>query len=534
MKLIIFLCLIFSFLNVNSQEYLNLNRELIYFYEHIIYEDKNQHTSILPYFLPENNKAIEKLYSSFYQDKNNNVTNFFFNKNLVFFKKNKNSFAINPIFQSIGSFKPKIKENAPYLNLGLSENFKTSKVPNHFALGFSIKAKIKNQFFFNGNLAYNLKNFTDNELLNDTNKIVNHWGKAIKIQNNQYQFLQKTFLFSYFPNEFFDLQIGYDKHFIGDGYRSLLLSDNSNAFPFYKLNMKVWKFHYINLVGFLKDYSFINFRKELINKYINLHFLSYNITKKLNVNIFEAVISASKDSLSHRGFEINYLNPVIFYRPLENAVGSPDNVLMGAGFKFEIIKDYYLYGQGILDEFSLSDITSRNGWSNNKYGFQLGLKLFNFLNIENLQIQTEYNYVRPFTYSHRTSLSNYGNYYHSLAHPLGSNFREILLFIRYRKSRFFMLNKTNFSVHGQDKNGKNYGGNIYNSYGTAFKEYNNFTTQGEKITVFENEIKFSYLINPIWHLEFQIKYVFMKQSFNFDKKTEHYFSMGLKTLLYNY
>lgn len=43
------------------------------------------------------------------------------------------------------------------------------------------------------------------------------------------------------------MQFGYGKHFIGNGYCSLLLSDFSNNFLYLKINWKVWKFHYQNI-----------------------------------------------------------------------------------------------------------------------------------------------------------------------------------------------------------------------------------------------------------------------------------------------
>src|SRR6185312_14008325 len=47
--------------------------------------------------------------------------------------------------------------------------------------------------------------------------------------------------------KYIDVQFGYDKNFIGDGYRSLFLSDDANSYLFLKLNTKIWKFDYENL-----------------------------------------------------------------------------------------------------------------------------------------------------------------------------------------------------------------------------------------------------------------------------------------------
>ena len=47
--------------------------------------------------------------------------------------------------------------------------------------------------------------------------------------------------------KYIDFQFGYDKNFIGNGYRSLFLSDWGNSYLFLKLNTRIWKFNYENL-----------------------------------------------------------------------------------------------------------------------------------------------------------------------------------------------------------------------------------------------------------------------------------------------
>jgi hypothetical protein len=47
--------------------------------------------------------------------------------------------------------------------------------------------------------------------------------------------------------KFIDFQFGYDKNFIGNGYRSFFLSDWGNSYLFAKINTKIWKFNYQNI-----------------------------------------------------------------------------------------------------------------------------------------------------------------------------------------------------------------------------------------------------------------------------------------------
>ena len=193
-----------------------------------------------------------------------------------------------------------------------------------------------------------------------------------------------------------------------------------------------------------------------MQKFATYHHLSYNATKWLNVGLFESIVWQGGDtSGTRRGFDVNYLNPIIFYRPVEFSRGSPDNVLIGLNFKALILKKYQLYGQIILDEFSMNEVKAGNGWWANKQGVQVGWKFYDFLGIRNLTWQNELNYVRPYTYGHFTADQSYTHYAQSLAHPLGANFIENVQFLRYRYKRLGIQAKINLIQYGADTTNKN-------------------------------------------------------------------------------
>ena len=118
----------------------------------------------------------------------------------------------------------------------------------------------------------------------------------------------------------------------------------------------------------------------------------------------------------NRGLDINYLNPFIFFRPVEYGIGSADNSILGAGLKWSFNNNIIGYSSIILDEFLLSELRDQSGWWGNKYGAQFGIKLFDLLKKDGLYTIAEYNLVRPYTYSHMSSKQNYGHKNHSLAH----------------------------------------------------------------------------------------------------------------------
>jgi hypothetical protein len=254
----------------------------------------------------------------------------------------------------------------------------------------------------------------------------------------------------------------------------------------------------------------------------------------LNLSVFETIIWQAKDTLNNRNFEPNYLNPIIFFRPVEYSIGSSDNALLGASLKYVFKQKWVAYGQLLLDEFFLKEIRARNKWWANKYGIQLGIKGYDVFKIKNLSILAEYNVVRPFTYAHVTSQQNYAHNDQSLAHPLGSNFHEGIFLIRYQLENWYFHSKTIYAEKGEDYNdGINNGGNMFVSYTEREREYGHIIGQGKGRYVFQQEWRISYAISNAQNLRAFINYGIRNERFNFSTKINHIFQIGLSSNLWN-
>jgi hypothetical protein len=299
------------------------------------------------------------------------------------------------------------------------------------------------------------------------------------------------------------LSVGHGRHFIGSGIRSLLLSDFATPQFYFKINTNVWRLHYQNIFSELTAESLADEGNRLLNKkYMAAHYLSVNITKNWNAGIFESVVF-SRD----RGFELQYLNPVILYRFVEQSLGSPDNVFIGFHTNFLFRKKFNCYAQLFFDEFVMSEFFKSGGWWGNKYGLQIGVKYTDAFGVKNLFLQAEYNQVRPYTYTFRDSISNYSHYNQSLAHPLGANFIEGIFRIHYLPgSRWSIGSQTLFYKKGLDANGINYGGNILLDYDTRRSDYDNTITQGLLQTVFKSSLHISYQIFRKTWLDVNLNY----------------------------
>ena len=301
---------------------------------------------------------------------------------------------------------------------------------------------------------------------------------------------------------YIDVQFGYDKNFIGDGYRSLFLSDWGNSNLFLKLNTKIWKFNYQNLFMELMP----QFKKAgdtlLDRKYAALHHLSINATRWLNIGLFEGVIFGSKNR-----FDFEYLNPIIFYRHIEGTVGSPDNAVAGLDFKANVAHRVQFYGQFLLDEFQLATIKNDpTNWAN-KWGLQAGAKYMDAFGVRNLDIQVETNRVRPFTYSHNDTIANYTHYNQPLAHPLGANFQEVLAIINFQPApKWYIISKTFYYYQGLDSAGMDFGSNPFRNYTERPRQTGFAIGSGNKATCLNTMLQVSYEWRENLYFDLSLQY----------------------------
>ncbi len=267
---------------------------------------------------------------------------------------------------------------------------------------------------------------------------------------------------SFFFNaaKYLDIQFGYDKIFLGNGYRSLFISDFSNSHLFLNLNLKVSRLNYVSRIMELQpQYTRRSLGQDTLfwKKYAAIHYLSFNAPKWLTFGFFEGVVFGRPNR-----FEFHYLNPIMFLRVAELQVGSADNAFIGFDVKANILKRVQVYGQAMIDEFYTRLIRNKEGWWGDKWAFQGGLKYVDVAGVKNLDLQLEFNSARPFIYSHFDTLANYTHFNQPLAHPFGSGFSEFIGILRYQPlPRWHAQVKWIGWLKGLDPVGKNYGNIIF-------------------------------------------------------------------------
>lgn len=332
--------------------------------------------------------------------------------------------------------------------------------------------------------------------------------------------------FSYTPNRFVNLQVGYDQNFLGEGQRSLLLSDYGKPYGFGQARLNFWRLEYVILYSFMQETSPSNQYK---NKFGTTHYLDVSVNKYLQFGVFETVIFQPVDTNLRRGFEPEYLNPMIFYRPQEYALGSADNVLLGIDGKIKY-KGWIAYGQLALDEFSLAEYRAKSKWWANKYAIQMGIKGRISVRQRPLFVRAELNLARPYTYSHLSLDQSYTNKGEVLAHPYGANFYEMLFEAKYASKKWLFEGFVNYSLKGYDDS-LNYGGNIFIPYLNRPGDFGHTIGQGQHNNSFKLMLRASYQLLKAGNTQAFGEYQFRSNTYLQEPMNQ--FVVGIRSRIWN-
>lgn len=254
-------------------------------------------------------------------------------------------------------------------------------------------------------------------------------GRVKRFKLTGFDFAASSAVVTYAPSKRVNMQIGTGKHFIGDGYRSLLLSDYSFNYPFLKITTTFGKkeqFQYSKLHASLSSVT----RRDLSatpeplfeRKSMSTHYFNWIATKWLHIGLFESTLWETEDSTGTKPFQLMQLNPLIGANTGFTGFEDVNHSVVGSNLKIKLPFKAIVYGQFVYDGAS-------------RFGYQAGARYFG---VNGLNLQLEYNAVEPNTYASDVPLQSYTNYNEALAHPLGNDFQEIVGIINYKYKRAFV------------------------------------------------------------------------------------------------
>jgi hypothetical protein len=316
-----------------------------------------------------------------------------------------------------------------------------------------------------------------------------------------------TAIVSYTPSKYINFTAGQDKTFIGDGYRSEILSDFASAYPFFKITANLGNVRYMAMWAYMNDPASpsVQYINGYQKKWGAFHYLDWNVNNRLSLGFFDAVIWADRDTSGrYHGFDFSYGNPVIFLRPVEASNGSPGNAIIGFTGKYKLSDGITAYGQFVLDEFESKSFFSGDGSSRNKYSYQLGIRGADLFKVNTLNYLLEFNGARPYTYSEQQPIINYTEESEPLAHPFGANYQELVGLLNYSYKRFDFSGEFDYGHYGLDINGINYGKDLFQSYLNPAHQLGNYIGQGLTTNMYYLEGKVAYMLNPKYNLRIEL------------------------------
>lgn len=315
-----------------------------------------------------------------------------------------------------------------------------------------------------------------------------------------------TAIVSYSPVKNLNITLGEDKTFIGDGYRSLLLSDYAAPYPLLRVTANIGPVQYMMMWTNMEDINQPKFDTFGNNrrKWAEFHYFDWSVNNKLSLGFFNAIIiGASNAAGQTHGFDFNYINPVLFSSSLGTKTPYSDNVLSGITGKYKILNKTAVYGQVLFDRVSANSEPKNTG------GFQLGLRGADLFGVTNLNYLGEFNTVKPYTYSSPQVITNYTDYSQPLGDPLGANFKEAIGILSYSIGKFDVQGQLEYATFGLDPNtASNYGQNVMLAYPPSGAlplplGSTGTTGQGLHTQLYYGEGTLSYLVNPKYNLRLE-------------------------------
>ncbi|MDA3867371.1 MAG: hypothetical protein PF489_11580 [Salinivirgaceae bacterium] len=354
-----------------------------------------------------------------------------------------------------------------------------------------------------------------------------------KLYTNGYDYSQVEGVLSWNVLPQLNLQIGQGAHFVGEGYRSLLLSDNSYTYPYVKATFTRNRIQYSSMYAEMMDFDLPNSAESgFQKKRFSIQYLSLQLTRWLQVGVFESVVYKAEDSIGYRGFKPNYINPVLFSRAIEYNLNGKNNVLLGFNWNVTILPKLQYYGQLAWDEFG-TEASGNHNSADNKTGVQFGVKWFDALTINNLYLQGEYNRVRPFTYGSIDAKHSFSHARQPLAHPLGANFHEIIGIGSYQLSDFMLETRLSIARAGTDTLSPAVSNLFIDQQEPEPGNAETVFLQGVQSTLIYSHVQLSYLLNPRTNLRIYAGAGYRRISNEMETRSDTFVFFGLRTFLAN-
>jgi hypothetical protein len=261
----------------------------------------------------------------------------------------------------------------------------------------------------------------------DSTGVVPGMGRTKKFKESGFDYNMSFGSVSFQAKPWMMLQIGYGKHFIGHGYRSVLLSDVAFAYPYLKAELTLLeeKLRYTALASTFQNMQRLppgEVPESLFErKGGSMYYLSYTPIRELELGWFEATVRQRVDSASVVAMTWDTYVPIIGLSTLVNGSSRKNNTVWGLNARWQAHEKIAVYAQWAVDDISDS-----------RFGWQVGTKFFDCL-LPRLDAVLEYNSTADFMYTDAAgSKQSFSHFNQPLGLASGAGVKEWVGILTYR------------------------------------------------------------------------------------------------------
>jgi hypothetical protein len=361
--------------------------------------------------------------------------------------------------------------------------------------GFQVGGTIGEKFFFYTSAYENQGVFPTyvNDFILENNIVPGQmYGK---LGTDQQDWTYASAIISYSPKNNLNFSLAYDKNFIGDGYRSMLLSDISSNSTFLKFNGTFGDVQITSIMSYMLDPKVDGNRTGNQSRWGAFQYADWNVNNRFSIGLFQSTIWAYRHN-----------------------VGASNMIQVGLNTKYKAFRNATLYGQLLMTK---------------KLSGQFGIRGYDAFKIKNLNFLAEYNFAKPYSYSDNDPLTSYNNYLQPLAHPFGANFREFVGIANYSYKKFDFSLQGNYGNYGLDPtDADNYGKNLFKPYDKNL-ENGDAIGQGLKTTMVYTDVKVAYILNPKYNLRLEAGAALRRESNSEWTNNSSLLTLGLRASFRN-
>lgn len=268
-------------------------------------------------------------------------------------------------------------------------------------------------------------------LYHTQNAVIPGGGRTKIFKEDGYDYAYAVGSMSYAPVKQLRITAGNNAQFIGDGHRSLLLSDNSYSAPYFRVDWAIsekFSFTYMRakLLNLLRKPTSSSVESYYEAKGYSVNYLTYKPTSWANISLFEGGIWNRGDSITSTFSNPLYYNPIPI---LSGAILNGKNevaTLLGLNTGVQLNQNHRVYGQVAMNNFNTDQVS-----------FQLGYRGYRFFGLNDFMVQLEYNNIPAGFYQNENPRMNYVHYNLPLAHTKGNGFQEFILRTNYEYKRMY-------------------------------------------------------------------------------------------------